>query len=412
MIICKASELDGSFFEGSIFEELPIVKEILCAVRDRGDKAVREYTKKFDGITLKEYEIKKEAVRKAYSQVDEETIRALNKAAERIRVFAEKQLEQLRSIELDIGCGTIGQNVIPIEKVGCYVPGGKYPLISSALMSIIPAKVAGVKEIIVCSPKISNELIVAADMAGADRIFSVGGVQAIGAMAYGTETVPKVDKIVGPGNKYVANAKKEVYGIVGIDFIAGPSEIMIIADENGNASYIAADLIAQAEHDKEAVCCLITTSNDVANEVNEEIDRQLIGLRTSEIACASLGRGRIIIVESLSEAIEIANRKAPEHLELQVKNPSDLAIRLNSYGALFLGEMSAEVFGDYCSGTNHILPTGRSARYSGGLSVRDFVKIVTYQRFTKKPDELIDIASMLAEAEGLYGHRTAAQIRK
>ena len=279
-------------------------------------------------------------------------------------------------------------------------------------MCIIPAKIAGVKEIKVCSPNIKPITIVAADLAGADNIFNIGGVQAIGAMAYGTKTVPKVDKIVGPGNKYVTAAKKEVYGIVGIDFIAGPSEVLVISDETGNAEFIAADLLAQAEHDPNARSDLITISEELAEEVNKEISTQLNELKTKDIAEKSLGNSRIIIVKNLNEAVDISNKRAPEHLELQVRNSEKIVPQLINYGSLFIGKYSAEVFGDYCSGTNHTLTTNGAAKYTGGLSVKDFVKILTFQEITKEgSEEMVKIASKIAEVEGLDAHKKAADIR-
>jgi len=278
-------------------------------------------------------------------------------------------------------------------------------------MCVIPAKVAGVKEVIVCSPKMKSVTVVAANIAGADRIFNVGGVQAIGAMAYGTETVPKVNKIVGPGSKYVVAAKNEVYGEVGLDFIAGPSEILIIADETGKASYIAADLLAQAEHDSQAKPFFLTTSKKLAEKVMKQLDKQLPLLETHEIAGQALKNGRIIIVKDLDEAVEISNKRAPEHLEVQVRNPDEIIKKLTNYGSLFIGKNTAEVFGDYCSGTNHTLPTNGSAKYTSGLSVRDFIKMQTHQRI-KDPSKLIDTAAELANVEGLMGHKRAAEIRK
>jgi histidinol dehydrogenase len=356
--------------------------------------------------------LSKEQIKAAYERVDKKTLFLLKKAAENIRFFAEKQLEQFKNFETEKNSMILGQKVIPLRRVGCYVPGGRYPLPSSALMSVIPAKVAGVKEVIVCSPKITPVTIVAADIAGADRIFCIGGIQAIGAMAYGTESVPQVDKIVGPGNKYVTAAKKEVYGIVGIDFIAGPSEVLIIADETGNPEFIAADLLAQAEHDPNARADLITTSKELAKNVNEQIKIQLAKLKTKEVAELALKNGRIVIADNLDVAVSTANRRAPEHLEIQMKNPEEIIEKLCNYGSLFIGENTAEVFGDYCSGTNHVLPTNGAARYTGGLSVKDFVKIVTFQRFKGKiPKEMIQVASGLAEIEGLDAHRNAVDIR-
>ena len=412
MKIINYTELDKSFYAYAETEELEVVKELLQDIKKNGDKAVLKYTEKFDKQKLKNLELSNEQVKAAYEKVDKKTLSLLKKAAENIRFFAEKQFEQLKNFETEKNDVILGQKVIPLKRVGCYVPGGRYPLPSSALMSIIPAKVAGVKEVIVCSPKITPVIIVAADIAGADRIFCIGGIQAIGAMAYGTESVPQVDKIVGPGNKYVTTAKKEVYGIVGIDFIAGPSEVLIIADETGNPEFIAADLLAQAEHDPNARTDLITTSKELAKNVNERIKIQLAKLKTKEVAELALKNGRIIIADSLERAVSIANGRAPEHLEIQVRNSEKIIEKLCNYGSLFIGENTAEVFGDYCSGTNHVLPTNGAARYTGGLSVKDFVKIVTFQRFTGKiSKEMIQVASGLAEIEGLEAHRNAADIR-
>jgi|TARA_Y100000294_G_scaffold171440_1_gene184885 histidinol dehydrogenase len=412
MKIINYTELDENFYAYAETEELEVVKEILQDVKKNGDKAVLKYTEKFDKQKLKNLELSKEQIKAAYERVDKKTLFLLKKAAENIRFFAEKQLEQFKNFETEKNSMILGQKVIPLRRVGCYVPGGRYPLPSSALMSVIPAKVAGVKEVIVCSPKITPVTIVAADIAGADRIFCIGGIQAIGAMAYGTESVPQVDKIVGPGNKYVTAAKKEVYGIVGIDFIAGPSEVLIIADETGNPEFIAADLLAQAEHDPNARADLITTSKELAKNVNEQIKIQLAKLKTKEVAELALKNGRIVIADNLDVAVSTANRRAPEHLEIQMKNPEEIIEKLCNYGSLFIGENTAEVFGDYCSGTNHVLPTNGAARYTGGLSVKDFVKIVTFQRFKGKiPKEMIQVASGLAEIEGLDAHRNAVDIR-
>lgn len=412
MKIIYVNQLDRDFFEYKELDEIEVVKKILKDVETNGNKAVKKYTEKFDKIKLKTLEISKEQIKKAYKKVNKDIISALKKAAENIKFFAKKQSNQFKNFETKNGNITLGQKIVPLERVGCYVPGGRYSLPSSALMCVIPGKVAGVKEIIVCSPKIKPVMIVAADIAGTDRIFSIGGIQAIGAMAYGTETVPKVDKIVGPGNKYVTAAKKEVYGTVGIDFIAGPSEVLIIADETGSPEFIAADLLAQAEHDSNAEPNLITTSKKLAEEVNKQLKIQLAKLKTKEIARLSLNNGRIIIVNNLDEAIKIANKKASEHLELQVKNPSLLMEKLRNYGSLSIGKYSAEVFGDYCSGTNHILPTNRAARYTGGLSVGNFVKVQTYQKITEKINKkIIKTAIKFAEIEGLDGHKSAVQIR-
>lgn len=413
MKIIKSLELRKDFFEPSETSVMESVREIIKDVKERGDEAVKEYTKKFDNLDINKFELTEEDRKKAYGKVDKETIEALKFAASNIKKFAQNQLDSLKSFETNNNGITLGQKIIPLERVGCYVPGGRYPLPSTALMTVIPAKVAGVREVIICSPKISPITIVAADIAGADRIFNVGGVQAIAALAYGTETIPQVDKIVGPGNQYVSAAKKEVYGIVGIDLIAGPSEVLIIADELGNPDFIAADLLAQAEHDPSSRAELITTSEELAKKVDEKLNIQLSKLKTKDIAEQSINNGAIIIVENLDEAIDIANKRAPEHLEIQIKEPELITDKLKNYGSLFIGEYSAEVFGDYCSGPNHTLPTNGSARYTGGLSVKDFIKILTYQKITKEASrELIKIASKLAEVEGLDAHKNAADIRR
>lgn len=392
---------------------MSIATEIIKDVEKFGDRAVSKYTLRFDNFNLKRFQVSRKEISEAYKQVDKETLAALKTAAVNIRKFAKMQLKQFKNFEAKDNGIILGQRIIPIERIGCYVPGGNYPLPSSALMSVIPAKTAGCKEIIVCSPKIKPVTIVAADIAGADRIFNVGGVQAIAAMACGTKQIPEVDKIVGPGNVYVNLAKKEVYGKVGIDFIAGPSEVLIIADETANPSFIAADLLAQAEHDVNAIPVLLTTSKNIAKKTKIELKTQLSKLKTREIAEKALKNGKIIVVKNIEKAIKIANEKAPEHLELQIKDAKSYISKCRNYGSLFIGDYSAEVFGDYCSGPNHILPTAGAARYSGGLSVKDFIKIQIYQKVTRKGlKKLIPTASKLSEVEGLYAHKNASDIRK
>lgn len=413
MKIINYSELEKYFFEYKEMPEIESVKQILSDVRVNGDGAARKYAKQFDGFDSQSFLVSKEEIKEAYEKVDKKTIDAIKYASKNISAFAKKQLACLKSFGINIGGNIVGQKIVPLQAVGCYVPGGRYPLPSTAIMLVTPAKVAGVKEIIVCSPKIQPVTIVAADIAGASKIFNVGGVQAIGAMAYGTQTIPKVDKIVGPGNKYVTAAKKEVYGTVGIDFIAGPSEVLIIADESANPAFVAADLLAQAEHDPDARANMLTPSKKLAEEVNRQLEIQLPLLQTRETASLSLEKGRIILVDSLAVAIDISNRLAPEHLELQVKNPKLLEAKLMNYGSLFIGNYSAEVFGDYCSGPNHTLPTNGAACYTGGLSAKDFVKILTFQKTNRNGSgKLIDTASALADAEGLFAHKKAAEIRR
>ena len=280
-------------------------------------------------------------------------------------------------------------------------------------MSCVPAKTAGVKEVIVCSPKIKPATITAAKMAGADRIFRIGGVQAIAAMAYGTETIPQVSKITGPGNKYVTAAKKAVYGVCDIDFLAGPSEVMIIADESANIKFIAADLLAQAEHDPDARAFLITDSEKLAQEADKQVKEFLKTLPTANIASQSIEKSFIIVVDNIEQSVDIANKKAPEHLEVCVQDEDKLLPYLKNYGSLFIGNYSAEVLGDYCSGTNHVLPTNSISKYTGGLSVFDFIKIQTYQKVSQKvaKEILCPVASKMAEAEGLYAHKLSADVR-
>lgn len=413
MKIIQSKNIGKDFFTTQEFGKMPNVAEIIDAVKKNRDKSVRFYAKKFDGFNQAEFKVTKKEIKDAYKKVDKKTINAIKKAASNIRFFAKKQFSQIKSFETKLKGTTLGQKIIPIERIGCYVPGGRYPLPSTALMCIMPAKVAGAREIIVCSPKIKPETIVAANIAGADAIFNLGGVQAIAAMAYGTKRVPKVDKIVGPGNAYVTEAKKQVYGEVGIDFLAGPSEVLIIADNFANPEFLAADLLAQAEHDPNAQAILITTSARIAKLTQKQVNKQLAILTTREVAEKSIRKGLIIISKSLNEAAELANLKAPEHLELQIKNTWKIIPKLRNYGSLFIGQYSAEVFGDYCTGTNHTLPTNGAARYTGGLSVKDFVKILTYQKITKKSAQnLIPIAQRLAFAEGLDAHKKAAQIRE
>lgn len=413
MRITEFSELSPSFYAKYSCEGLSAVKEVFAAVQADGDNAVRHYTEKFDRGCPAQFEVSKQQIEEAYAAVDKETLDAIKKAAANVEKFARLQLASSKDFETQTDGVTLGQKTIPLESVGCYVPGGRHPLPSTALMTVIPAKVAGVKNVVVCSPKAAAATIVAADVAGADRIFSIGGIQAIAAMTFGTQSVPSVDKIVGPGNKYVAAAKKTAFGAVGIDFIAGPSEILVIADESGDAKLVAADLLAQAEHDPLARSDLVTDSKEFAGKVEAEVAVQLEALSTKDVARQSIANGTIVLVDSLSDAVEVANKLAPEHLELQVTDPDAILPNLRNYGSLFVGKYCAEVFGDYSSGTNHSLPTSGAARYTGGLSVREFVKVVTYQRADKKPSaQMMNAAAVLAKTEGLSGHEHAAILRQ
>jgi len=391
---------------------MKIVDEIIKEVRDKGDIAVSYYTKKFDKASLNSFIVTREEVKKAYEQVDKSTIKPIKLAKKSIEFFAKQQLKQFRNFEIKKNGVVLGQRVVPIERIGVYIPGGNYPLPSTALMCIVPARLAGTKEIIACSPRIRPETIVAADIAGADRIFRIGGAQAIAAMAYGTKQIPKVDKIVGPGNIYVTAAKKAVYGDCGIDFLAGPSEVMILADETADYRIIAIDLMAQLEHDINARAFLAANSAALVKKVRIEIERLMLELTTKGIIKQSLKNLRIKVVKNMDEAVSFANEIAPEHLELQIKNPEKYLSRLNSYGSLFLGKYSAEAFGDYCSGTNHVLPTNGGARFTSGLSVRDFVKLQTYQKIDRKGAvNLAPVALKLSKTEGLDAHNRSIKTR-
>lgn len=413
MQIINYENIEDNFFEKIEFEAISSVEEIALEVKSCGDSAIEKYVKHFDNEDLKDFLVSEAEIKEAYTKVDEETIMAIKKSIANVKKFSEKQLKCLKNLQTKIDTNELGHEIIPIAKVGCYIPGGNYPLLSSAVMTITPAKVAGVKEVVACSPKIKPETIVACDLAGADKIYRVGGVQAIAGMAYGTQSISKVHKIVGPGNKYVTAAKKYVFGEVGIDFLAGPSEVMIIADETAIPEFVSADMLAQCEHDLDARAFLVCTNEDFAKKVEISAQKQLETLCTKEIASKSFEKSFAIVVKSIDEAVELANKKAPEHLELCCKSAKQLMKKFTNYGSLFVGNYSAEVYGDYCSGTNHVLPTNEVSKYSGGLSVFDFVKIQTYQIISKKGNNIISpVASKLADKEGLQAHKLASDVRK
>jgi len=395
------------------------VFSILEDVRKRKDIALLDYCKKLDKYEGK-LKLSQEDINKAYNDLDRQTLETINFAAKRIEEFANLQKSSISSVEKEVLPGVVlGHNIIPIHSCGAYVPGGRYPLPSSALMSIVPAKVAGVSRIVSCSPpdkntgKIHPATLVAMDIAGADEIYCMGGAHAIAALAYGTNTIKSVDLIVGPGNIWVTEAKRQVFGTVGIDFLAGPSEVLIIADERANPDFIAADLLAQSEHDPSARGILITTSEKLAKKVLTSLNQQLLDLKTADIAKEAWeNNGQVILVDSLKEACKISNKIAPEHLELCIENPDDIIASLKNYGSLFIGNYAAEVFGDYVSGTNHILPTMRAARYTGGVWVGTFLKTASFQKITPQgANALIPAASNMAEIEGLFAHKLAADIR-
>ncbi len=393
------------------------VKKIIQDVRERGDEAVIEYTKRFDGISLKasELSIKKKEIKDAYSKTTKKNIETLQYAAERINEFHKKQKFESWSYEKD-GI-TLGQIVRPLSSVGMYVPGGKASYPSTVLMNALPAKAAGVERLIMTVPtpqgEIDPNVLVAADIAGIDEIYRIGGAQAIAALAFGTKIIPKVDKIVGPGNIYVAVAKKLVFGYVDIDMIAGPSEVLIIADETAEPAFIAADMLSQAEHDERASAMLVTPSKKAAEKVNNEIEKQLSELKRKEIARKSIDDyGIIVVVEDLNEAVKIANEIAPEHLELSVENPEELLGLIKNAGAVFLGHYTPEAVGDYIAGPSHTLPTGGTARFFSPLSVEDFLKRMSVISYPK--EELIASAGdieRIAEMEGLEAHAKSVRIR-
>lgn len=395
-----------------------IVADIIEEVRKNGDASLRAYGKQFDGAELAELEVSQAEIEEAFAMVDSAFLEILQNAAANIRNFHEKQVRTSFIINDQDGV-VIGQKITPIEKVGLYVPGGTAAYPSTVLMDSIPAKIAGCREIVIVTPPgkdgtINPVILAAAKIAGVDRIFKVGGAQAIAALAYGTESVPNVDKIVGPGNAFVAEAKKQVFGRVSIDMIAGPSEILVVADQTANPRFVAADLLSQAEHDKMASAVLVTDSMDFAERVQAELERQLPKLPREEIARASIeNNGKIIVAEGdLMRAIEIANEIAPEHLELCVDQPFDYLDKIKHAGSIFLGKYCPEALGDYFAGPNHTLPTSGTARFSSPLSVDDFVKKSQYTYYTA--DALAAVADQVArfaEQEGLHAHAKSATIR-
>lgn len=397
------------------------VASIIETVQLRGDKALIEYNIKFDDNHRTELRVSADEIKQAYKTVSNELIEDMKVAHDNIKAFAEAQrgsIADLPAIEVMPGI-KLGHRVIPVDSCCCYVPGGNYPLFSSALMLVVPAKVAGVNRIIACSPckrgtgQIAPETLVALDIAGADEIYAVGGAHAIAACSYGTQSIAPVDLIVGPGNQYVTEAKRQCYGQIGIDFVAGPSEVMILADATADAQIIAADLLGQSEHDFLAKGILVSTSEALCFEVETEIQKQLPQLGTAAIAEKSWAQfGEIIFADSIEEGVNLCNELAPEHLELALESPESIIPSLTNYGSLFIGEWSAEVLGDYISGTNHTLPTLRASRYTGGVYVGTFLKTLTHQ--TISPNALSSVgpsAYRMAKAEGLNAHANAVGVR-
>lgn len=395
-----------------------IVADIIADVKENGDTAVKAYCAKFDKAELTSLEVTPEEIQEAISQVEPEFLAILREAAENIRSFHSRQVRNSFVIADKPGI-VLGQKITPIEKVGVYVPGGTAAYPSTVLMDTIPAKIAGCPQLVMVTPpgrdgKVNPAILAAASIAGVNRIFKVGGAQAIAALAYGTESIPKVDKIVGPGNAFVAEAKKQVFGRVSIDMIAGPSEILVIADGKSNPVHVAADLLSQAEHDKLASAVLVTDSEKLALAVQAELERQLPLLPRQEIARASIeNNGKIIVAETLMAGIEIANEIAPEHLELQVDDPFSYLDAIQNAGSIFLGRSCPEALGDYFAGPNHTLPTSGTARFSNPLSVDDFVKKSQFSYYT--PEALAKAADKIAafaEKEGLRAHGRSVTIRK
>lgn len=394
---------------------------IINDVCENGDEALRQYSERFDGFVRDAFRVTREEIDEAYSKMNPVDLQDLQDAKSNIDLFARAQrasLNEVRDFSPRPGI-FLGHRNIPVESCCCYVPGGNYPLFSTALMLITPAKVAGVSRVVATAPvvhgtgSIHYKTLVAMDLAGADEIYALGGAQAIAAFSYGTEQIKPVDIIVGPGNQYVAEAKRQCYGQVGIDFVAGPSEVLIIADENADPEILAADLLAQCEHDPHAQGILLATNETLAKAVVDEVAEELEILGTADIASKSWeDYGEVIVVDDLAEAVQIANERAPEHLEINIKDPDDILEDLINYGALFIGANTAEVFGDYASGTNHTLPTVRAARYTGGVWVGTFLKTCTHQRMTPQASEAIaPQVSRMAKGEGLQAHSIAADKR-
>ena len=432
--IQKASEIESAFFGGRDFgSSIDVVRDVLNDVRANGDAAVQKYSKQFDVASPSALEIPQAELKAAAEKMQKENTdlyHALCYSRDLAVRFAKKQRESFDDFEVELEPGLFtGQKNIAVDRAGVYVPAGRFPLVSTMVMTVAPAVAAGVKEIILCTPPrkhpsgedkayADENIMAAAYICGVTKAFACGGSQAIGAMAFGTESIPAVDVIVGPGNKFVAEAKKLVYGTVGIDMVAGPTEVFIIADESANPEWVAADLLAQAEHDIVAQPVLALTDENLAKRVSEEIEKQLETLETAKIARQSIDNyGRIIVCSSLEEAAELANKKAPEHLELAMEAGAvrdKIESLVHNYGSLFIGHGAAEVFGDYAAGLNHTLPTSGSARFTGGLSVRVFLKTVTTLRTdaTKEgPVNSAKAAGILGDAEGLAGHARAARYR-
>ena len=421
MEILKYSEIDLKETikrsEQDVNNVLDIVSDILNNVKDNGDEAVKSYTEKFDGVLVEDLKVSDEEIKKAYDTLDDSLLTALKQAAQNIEKFHKKQIPKEWSIEVNPGI-TAGQIVRPINSAGCYIPGGRAAYPSSILMTVIPAKIAGVEKVICVTPpqkdgSILDAILVAADIAGADEIYKVGGAQAIASLAFGTESIPSVEKIVGPGNIFVTAAKKLVYGQVDIEFPAGPSEVLILADDTSIPKYLATDILAQAEHDPNASCFLVTDSEKLAHEVDGYVKELTEVAPRREIIEESLSKsGKIIITDTFDEAILVTNEYAPEHLIISTKDDDETLSHIKNAGSIFLGHYSPVAAGDYGSGTNHVLPTGGGAKMYSGLSTEAFIKKPTVQRLTKEGlKELAKTSVPIAEYEGFYAHANSFKTR-
>ncbi|MEO1303579.1 MAG: histidinol dehydrogenase [Pseudomonadota bacterium] len=394
------------------------VEDILEDIDTRGDAAVRDLSSKFDNWSPESYRLSRDEIDACYKELDEQAISDIRFAQEQVRNFAQIQKDALQDVEVETLPGvTLGHKNVPVNSVGCYIPGGKYPLIASAHMSVVTAKVAGVPRIIATAPPFEGRphpaIVVAMDMAGADEIYSLGGVQGIGAMAIGTETIPPVDMIVGPGNAYVAEAKRQLFGRVGIDLFAGPTETLIIADESVDEDFCAADLLGQAEHGPTSPAVLLTNSEGLARRTMEAVDRQLEWLPTADVAGEAWREyGQVIVCDSYEEMVEVADEIASEHVQVMTKDPDYFLDNMTNYGALFLGQETNVSYGDKVIGTNHTLPTMKAARYTGGLWVGKFIKTCTFQRVTREASVMVgEYCSRLCALEGFAGHKEQADIR-
>ncbi|MFT6087890.1 MAG: sulfopropanediol 3-dehydrogenase [Glaciecola sp.] len=395
-----------------------IVEDIIGAIEKNGDEAVRKYSETFDKWTPKSFRLSKEDITACYDELSEQVISDIRWAQAQVRNFAQIQRDSMKDVEIETLPGvTLGHKHIPMESVGCYVPGGKYPLVASAHMSVVTAKVAGVKRVIACAPpfdgKPSPAIVVAMDMAGADEIYCFGGVQAVAAMAIGTETIAPVDMIVGPGNAFVAEAKRQLFGRVGIDLFAGPTETLVIADESVDGELCAADLLGQAEHGPTSPAVLLTNSEKLAKETMVEVERQLKVLSTGEVAGqAWRDFGEVIVCDTHAEMLQVANDLAFEHVQVMTENTKFYKDNMQNFGALFLGPETNVSYGDKCIGTNHTLPTKKAARYTGGLWVGKFIKTCTFQHITEEASVLVgNYCSRLCAVEGFAGHKEQADIR-